>query len=458
MVSSSTDGVTGAYRQYAGGKSTVPHWPLMVLIVSFFYCLPLGRFSVGGFDSDFRIFDFAIILVFGYYLTQEQVMHEVGNIIRSKFWFTRWLKWLIILILVSLLVATAFSGTNFLLPRLIRVFRFLAYLSVPFTVLAVVRTRAQYLVLFRVYFGAIAVVGVIAFLQGLSLLPNFWPDYWRIMYSENDAPVATLSPHHKHMGVIMLVGLCLGIGFFFRARTWWSKLLLAGLILMMFTVPLFAGTRTYLLGFVGVIPAMLYIGRLNLVLPIVLLVMAGLLFFQFGGGAVSSRVERKFEERVTARIDKLGYEGLYRERTIIYWDILRAVGEHPYLLITGTGFQNIFSFIGANGAHNNFLQALMELGLTGFIVFLSFLALLWRNLLTTTRIRDRDISPMAQYTWVALCGIIMTMFVGETFWGQAAMFTLAGQLSFLFALAVSPLYWLSRYQRMLGRSGTQLKK
>ena len=457
-VSDNTDSYAAAFRHYAKSRSLIPHWPLMVLIVSFFYCLPLGRFSIGGFDSDFRIFDFAIVFVFGYYITNENVMQEVKQVIRSKVWFTRWLKVLIILLLFSLLVATAYSGTDFILPRLIRIFRFLAYLSVPFLVLAVVRTRTQYMLLLNVLFWVIAMVGVIAFLQGLNLLPTFWPEYWREMYSENDAPVATLSPHHKHMGVIMLVGLCLGVGYFLRVKSWWMKLVLVGLILMMFTVPLFAGTRTYLLAFVGVIPAMLYIGRFNLILPMLVLVGGGLLFLQFGGGAVTTRVENKFEERVTARVDKLGYEGLYRERTMIYWDILRAVGEHPYLLVTGTGYQNIFEFIGANGAHNNYLQALMELGLLGLIVFLSFLALLWRNLLTTARIRDRGISSMAQYTWVALCGIIMTMFVGETFWGQAAMFTLAGQLSFMFALAVSPLYWLTRYQKQIIQSSKTVQK
>jgi uncharacterized membrane protein len=36
------------------------------------------------------------------------------------------------------------------------------------------------------------------------------------------------------------------------------------------------------------------------------------------------------------------------------------------------------------------------------------------------------------------------MFVGETFWAQAAMFTLAGQLSFVFGLSVAPLYWINQ--------------
>lgn len=442
-----TKSLTDAYGMFVSGRQKVPVWPLALLIASFFYCLPLGRFSIGGFDSDFRVFDFAILGVFTFYFSQSAVTGTVGDLLRSTRWFTRWLKILFVLVLLSLLVSTAYSGTDFLLPRLIRIFRFLAYISVPFLVIGVVNTKASYLRFFRLLFWLIAGVGVIGFAQGMGVLGNFWPDYWREMYSENDAPVATLSPHHKHIGVIMLVGVCLGLGYLQRARSVMLKAGLIVVILMMFTVPLFAGTRTYLLGFVGVLPALMFLRRQYIVIPAVVLVVSAYFLLQAFGEGVSTRVERKFDQRVTSRVEKLGYEGLYRERTVIYLDILRALRENPQLLITGTGYQNIFRFIGANGAHNNYLQALMELGLIGLFVFISFLAALWRNLRLASRIRDRDISTIAQYTWVALCGILLTMLVGETFWGQAAMFTLAGQLSFLFGLAVSPLYWISRLQR-----------
>lgn len=447
------EGIRNAHLLFQG-RQNLPSWPLALLLVSFFYCLPLGRFSIGGFDSDFRIFDFAIVGVFSFYLTQHRVTDCVAELLRRREWFTQWLKVLFVLVLASLIVATAYSGTDFLLPRLIRVFRFLAYISIPFLVISVINTKASYLRFFRLLFWLMAGVGLIAFAQGMGLLGNFWPDYWREMYSENDAPVATLSPHHKHIGVIMLVGVCLGLGYLQRARSWLLKALLIVVILMMFTVPLFAGTRTYLLGFVGVLPALMFLRRQYIVIPAVVLVASAYFLLQAFGEGVTTRVERKFDQRVTSRVEKLGYEGLYRERTVIYWDILRALQENPQLLITGTGFQNIFRFIGANGAHNNYLQALMELGVIGLFVFVSFLAALWRDLKLAARLRDRDISTIAQYTWVALCGILMTMLVGETFWGQAAMFTLAGQLSFLFGLAVSPLYWISRHHRQASRTYT----
>ncbi|MDW8274339.1 MAG: O-antigen ligase family protein [Chitinophagales bacterium] len=411
--------------------------------------MPFGRYSVGGFDTDYRVYDLAILFVFGYYFANETVVKELLRLLRQKKLFTWWLKVLMILLVLSVFVSLFFGGYDFLLPRLIRLYRFLAYLSIPFLVLAVVRSRDQYIKLFNLLFFLISLVGVIAFLQGLNVLPNFWPEYWRAMYSENDAPVATLSPHHKHIGVVMLVGVCLGMGYFFLVRSVALKLIIVVLILIMFTVPLFAGTRTYMLGFAGVLPALLIIGRINLVVPLSVFLIMGWLAIGLGGEQVVEKVERKYEKRVASRIERFGYEGLYRERTVIYFDIVRALNEHPYLLVTGTGYQNIFAFIRANGAHNNFLQALMELGLAGLIVFIGFLVTFWRNIRKLMQAKDKGISIRAQYTWVAFCGILMTMFVGETFWGQAAMFTLAGQLSFLFALAVSPYYWLHRYQNKL---------
>jgi O-antigen ligase len=443
-----------AYAHYVKPGKHVAIWPLALLLISFFYCLPLGRYSIGGFDTDFRFFDFAILLAFGYYAADSSVASVAAALLRSDRWFHKWLKFLFLLILLSLLVSIAYGGSNFLLPRLIRLYRFLAYISVSFLVISVVRSKATYLQFFRLLFWLITVVGAIAFAQGLGFIGNFWPDYWRIMYSENNAPVATLSPHHKHIGVIMLVGVCLGLGYYLRTRSMFMKAGLVLLILMMFTVPLFSGTRTYLLGFVGVLPAMMFIGRQSIVIPSIIIVTSAYLLVQFSGDTISGRVEQKFEQRVTSRIEKLGYEGLYRERTVIYGDILRALQENPQLLLTGTGFQNIFWFISANGAHNNYLQALMELGVLGLYVFLSFLALLWKNLRDTARSADRDISVIAQFTWVALCGLLMTMLVGETFWGQAAMFTLAGQLSFLFGLAVSPLFWMTRYYNQLIQAET----
>jgi O-antigen ligase len=436
-----------AYKKYYSRKRIVSIIPLVLLLISFFYCLPLGRFSLGRFDSDFRIFDIAILFAFLYYFSQSSITHELAILLKSEKWFLRWLKILATLVVFSVLIAMLYSGTSFLLPTLIRVYRFTAYLTVPFLVFAVVRTKADYLFFFGLLFWLMAVVGSIAFLQGLGFLPNLWPEIWQLMYSDNDAPVATLSPHHKHIGVIMLVGVCIGIGYLIRTRSMLLKIIIGVSCLIMFTVPLFAGTRTYLLGFAGVIPGILFVGRGRGIIPIMVLVIGAAIFLQYYGSEITSRVEQKFDDRITARIEKLGYEGLYRERTIIYLDIYETLAKYPHLLITGTGYQNIHRFIGATGAHNNYLQVLMELGLFGLFVFVSFLVLLWRNLRQVSKqVRDADVVTFSNYTWVALCGILLTMFVGETFWGQAAMFTLAGQLSFLFGLIISPYYWISKYK------------
>jgi O-antigen ligase len=435
-----------AYRFYSRRHSNVPVYPLAILLISFFYCLPLGRYSIGGFNTDLRVYDIIILLVVFYYFANSTFTGELRMLFGSTEWFHRWLKFLGVMTILSILIAVMYSGTSFLLPSLIRVYRFIAYLFVPFLVFCAVRTKSDYLFLFKLFFGLCAFVGIIGFAQGMGVLETFWPEYWVQMYSEMRAPVATLSPHHKHIGVIMLVAVCLGIGYLQFTPNVILKVMIAIICLIMFTVPLFAGTRTYLLGFAGVIPAILLVGRGKSVLPIALIIVGAAIFLNYSNTDIVEKVEAKFDERVTSRIEKLGYEGVYRERTFIYLDILRTLKERPYLFFTGTGYQNIHNFIGATGAHNNFLQVLMELGILGFIVFMLFISSTWKNLKSVERqIQDFEIKTVAQYTWVALCGVILTMFVGETFWGQTAMFTLAGQLSFLFALAISPLYWLKRY-------------
>jgi O-antigen ligase len=422
----------------------VPTWPLLVLMVSLFYCLPLGRFSIGGFDSDFRVYDYIFPLVYGYYLSMPQVYRHFKRLLNSKILFTNALWILVILVFVSIFISVSYSGFEFFLPRMIRFYRLLAYFTLPMLVIAVLSTERQVWRAYRVFFWTTAFVALIAFAQGLELIPSLWPEYWLNMYSESDAPVATLSPHHKHIGVIMLVGIFMGLAYLSLEQNMIWKVIIGLIISIMVVVPIFGGTRTFALGLAGALLAYLFIQRGKAIVVLSLSALGVLVYFQFGGEKIKERIEEKYEERVSSRIEKLGYAGVYQERTVIYEDIIGTLSNKPYLLITGTGFQNIFKFIGANGAHNNYLHVLMELGLVGFIFFITFLSKVWQNLYSMIHATNRRIQIVSSFMWVTFCGVLFTMFVGETFWAQAAMFTLAGQLSFVFGLSVAPLYWINQ--------------
>jgi O-antigen ligase len=120
------------------------------------------------------------------------------------------------------------------------------------------------------------------------------------------------------------------------------------------------------------------------------------------------------------------------------------LGRFPFLLITGAGFQAGSVFVFGNGAHNNFLQFLIETGLVGLFFFLAFLYQTHKNLRQAARYNffrfERTIS---QFIWVGFVGLFFTMFVGETLYAQASMFTLSGQIMIFLGLGLAPYFWQS---------------
>ncbi len=430
------------YSQWYYGKKKIGPkvWFLAVLITSFFYCLPLGRYSVGIILTDFRLFDFIIVI---FILTVGiNLIVRADPAWKSRAFFTRQLRWLIILVIIGLMV-TALYNFNRVLPASIRTFRFLSYLYVGLFTMLIVDTHERFKFICWIIVVNIAVQATIAFFQALGFLPSLWPEYWRLMYAENDAPVATLSPHHKHIGVVMLVGLALFLAMFKIYRNWFSKGVVLLAVLFSIMVPLFSGTRTFLLGMAFFILAyFLRNPQEGAFLTAIVIVFIALFFYSFNlQGVVTEKLEAKYNQRIQSRIDKFGYEGLYRDRLFIYERIPEVIAEHPQLVLTGTGFQNVISFIGANGAHNNFLEAFLELGLLGLLVFLGLITKILKNLRASSRIvRTRFEKIIIDHTWIAFVGLIGTMLVGETLWGQPAMFTLTGQIMALIGLCISPYY------------------
>lgn len=423
-----------------------PVFWLCILVTSYFYCLPLGRFSFLGFASDFRVFDFVVL--FFWLVNWNYLSSRVAFIHSHRQLATRYVKYLMIVILISLVFNFIFRGSSYLGPTLIRTYRFMAYLLTLVAVVAIVDSRKKFRVVLIVFFANILLQAVLAFLQGIGVLPSFWPDYWREMYSFMDAPVATLSPHHKHIAIVMLMGFSLSAALLFYYRNLLLKLFFAVCALLMVIVPLLSGTRTFVLGMTGLVLALLWITKGR---------SFGIAFFLgFGLIIVSKnlpeevseitfeRINERYEERVLRDYRRGGVERLAVDRTVVYESVFRAITNYPYLLVTGSGFQAAAVFIYGNGAHNNFLQFLIETGIIGLSVFLLFLYTISKNLLLAGKYMPYSFeNSIAQFVWIGLIGLIFTMFVGETFYAQAAMFTLTGQIMVYFGLGIAPFFWQS---------------
>ena len=87
---------------------------------------------------------------------------------------------------------------------------------------------------------------------------------------------------------------------------------------------------------------------------------------------------------------------------------------------------------------------MVETGVIGLFFFLAFLYTALKNLNWARRLgRYRTERVFAEFVLIGFLGLILTMLVGETFYSQPAMFTLAGQIMIFLSLGVAPLFWQS---------------
>jgi O-antigen ligase len=418
---------------------------LCILITSYFYCLPLGRCSFAGYQSDFRIFDFAIVL---FWLANWNYLSARIRIIHRFHRFCTYYVKMVAIVVVLSLIFTMIFREYYLGPAFIRLFRFVAYLATLVACVAIVDSRQKFRTLLGVFYINILVQAILAFLQGIGVIEHLWPLYWREMYGFHDAPVATLSPHHKHISLVMLMGVCLSMALVQVNRSVLWKMLFAVAGIVMLIIPLLAGTRTFLLGIAGVCLGLVWVTRARFVSVALFLCLGYLLLFGYFDDSIREatfeRISEQYETRILREYNRGGITELASDRAVIYQSVAKAILSHPYLLVTGSGFQAAAEFIYGTGAHNNFLQFLVETGLIGLFFFVAFLYTALRNLNWARRVgRYRTERVFAEFVLIGFIGLILTMLVGETFYSQPAMFTLAGQIMIFLSLGVAPFFWQS---------------
>jgi hypothetical protein len=418
-------------------------WPtigLALLLTSYFYTLPLGRYSVGEVDTDYRLYDMVTIVV-GLALGPKLWgrLRELGRI-RVGYW--RWIYVFIVVVWLSLILTVATS--NGPAQAILRAGRFTAYLLTAAAIPAVVDTPARYRFLLGVFWLNIVAQALLASAQGLGLVGSLWPSYWLTHY--NDLPVGTLSPHHKQIGVVMMLGMGLSLGLLSGTKKWTMRVLYALSIAPMIFVPVVGGTRSAFLGAGALVLAFVLAYRQRVVWTMLIVsVTLGAVMF-LGGAELLDPMEGSLQDRVSTPFEKRGLEGLAHDRSIIYFErIPKALDKNPQIILTGTGFENASTYLAATGAHNNYIHAWFELGIIGFTVFL---IMLWRILSVLSVAANKSTSMLeravARGAWAAFWGVLASMFVGETLWAQYSMFTLTGQIMAMVGIAVAPLNWAKR--------------
>ena len=422
-------------------KDKVLSFPIVMLalvITSTFYVVPLARLDT--FGTDMRLFDF--VFAFFFLTVGLQAWPSVIGLIKTKnrlFW---WSGMLLILVWLSMVVTVSTGGLGRLMPAIIRSIRFSAFILLGAYVVVFVDSKAKFKLILGVVFVNILVQALLSAAQRLGWVGTFYPGHILQMYGFH--PVGTLSAHHKHIGVVMMLGLGVSLTLLRTIRNLLVRFLIVFAAGAMIAASVFAVSRTAWLGIGGIVLGYFLIHKTKSI-GIIILVIVGLLIGLFAvdslGFDVISVLEDDFNRVFTDRIQRAGFEGVAGPRLQIYETVPNRIRRNPWILIIGTGFQNQSSFFFGSGAHNNFMHVWMELGVIGFFVYLGLLFQILRDLRAASKkLNDPLEQTLAQDTFAVFIGIILTMIVGETFWAQPAMQTMSAQIMILVGLAVAPFY------------------
>jgi O-antigen ligase len=413
---------------------------LTLMIFSLFYCLPLGRYTIAGISTDFRIYDFMFI-VFLLFVGAEE-LPKLQALIKDKRQYHRFAWFLILMVIFSIAISFITRG-RIVLSTFIRVYRFMMYFLVGSFTFIILNTPKRQKFALNVYYINVIFQVILAFAQSMGWLPNFWPAYWLEGYG--DFPVGTLSPHHLQIGIIMLIGIGLSMMFFRLKKNIFIRVVLVILLSLMMVVTIRSELRTAWVSLIGWLIAYVIIYRERSIWPILLLTFGIFLTYFLFGNDIWVSLQDVLDRRLIYPYEARGFRGVLSDREAIYADNpFNILKERPWILFTGAGFQNVSYVLGgATGAHNNYLQVFFELGVFGLIIYMLFLKSIYDMLKKTAKIAETKIEQfLANDTLAIYFAVLISMLAGETMWAQYSAFTLTGQIMVFIAIAVSPLNWL----------------
>ena len=225
---------------------------------------------------------------------------------------------------------------------------------------------------------------LIIVLQHLNILPILWPEHE--LYYRTVVPSGTLGINHVNHVIYMTVGLGSVLAYSsFSSPRKRTRSVIAIVAAPLLVAAMFIGEAR--LSFVALAVFGVFLLRRSagwkfVVMLASMIAVVGLVtkidVIDMADELWSHQLETKVERREAQGAE--GFQAIDPGRhAILVWTI-NTILDRPDYLITGIGYQNFASAGGPVSAHNTYFQALIELGLVGFVAWMGFFVTIYRTM------------------------------------------------------------------------------
>lgn len=424
-------------------KPAYYRWVMYLMIVSFFYNLPVINYSVTG-TNELRLYDLLGVLIFYNYLFN----YKLTNLyIKKKLNFYRlyqFLVWASITVIATFAFGIYYNKIIWVIQSLLYLYHFWTFFLFGVYLSIFLRDRTKlkriiYLLLFLIIAEAIIVI-----LQNFGVIPFLWSDVYKKSYLGFLS--GTMGPNKIVLGMTMLMSFAVCVGLYFEKAIKVNKWLILTALVLSLVVIFISGSRTSYLGlavfvvyfmFTKTIKFIYFAGLMSIVA--VVAIVNDFQIVEVITDIFDGRIVNKISDPTVLKDGDVDVTQLYEDlgsgRKALSLTYINYLLSNPYIIPFGSGFNNRLTLY--SSAHNTYLSLINEVGLVGMVMYFRWLiSYLQLNLKKT------------KFLKLSLNGLIMTMlvtlFFGEHLYVYRPLFGLVGFFLFVTVLLTTPRFYTNK--------------
>ena len=421
---------------------------LLLMVVSYFYNLPVLKYSVQG-DNEFRLFDIAgLVILYIIYINKPIVLF----FIRSKTYLktmNNFVMWCAATLIFTLLFSVFMGRPLWFIKSLLYYYHMLAFFYTGVLMAMYLRDKKRYKLVAHLVLIFTILESVLVFMQHYGYVPFLWNSVYEEAYGGFLS--GTLGPNKICLGMTMFISLVYAIGLFMQSQIKVNKILIIVAMLMSLAIIGISGSRTTYLALLIFLCYLFIMKTRKFIALSILLSLAVIIAFFFNLELIDTIVTT-IENRVINKVSNpeafnpasanVDVEQLYqdlgagRDRIVLMY--LDYIARNPYVIPFGIGVNNRL-LIGSS-AHNIYLSLINEVGLVGLFLYLKWLT-------SFLYLKFGKMSSLKMVLNGLVFAMLVTLYFGEHLYLYRSVFTILGYFILITILLIVPRYYFNNAKR-----------